>query len=142
MWGQGPPKDNLESWQDIQQFIAEFPETPYWVEWKTMARQVICGLANLGLAPSFRIGQGMHHIMLSTLEHHGLRAEPRVTLDFDPESHLVRVAYSRSNIEFNEPLSEERVPVEAAVSAIIKNLKILWNETKPGVPMPAALIVL
>src|SRR5436189_5900226 len=62
MWGKGPPKDNLESWQDIQMFIDEFPDDDYWSKWKPMVREVVCALEARGLASLFRIGQSMHHI--------------------------------------------------------------------------------
>jgi len=57
MWGKGPPKDNAESWQDIQQFIAEYPDDDYWSKWKPMVRGVVSTLEARGLGPLFRIGQ-------------------------------------------------------------------------------------
>jgi hypothetical protein len=92
-----------------------------------------------GLAPLFRIGQSMHHILFSTLEHHCLDAEPRVTLDFDSKEGVVRIAYSRSNLHFGAPLSEERVPLSAAVSMTLVFLRRLWSETKLTTQIPDAL---
>jgi hypothetical protein len=140
MWGKGPPKDNLESWQDIQQFIAEFPDDDYWSKWKPMARGVLFDLESRGLAPLFRIGQGMHHIMFSTAERHGLTNEPRVTLEFHPKEQVVRVAYGRTNLYFCEPLSEERVAPAAAVPTVLRYLRRLWSETKPDTQIPDALV--
>ena len=136
MW----PKDNVESWQDIHGFIAEFPDDAYWSQWKSMARQVVSALESHGLVALFRIGQSMHQIIFSTLDHHRLTSEPRVTLEFDPKEQIVRVAYSCTNIGFNEPLVEQRVPISAAVSATLDYLRRLWTETKPDAPIPDELI--
>jgi hypothetical protein len=84
MWGKGPPKDNVESWQDIQLFIAEYPDDGYWSKWKPMVRGVVYTLEAHDLVPLFRVGQSMHHILISTLDHHRLTSEPRVTLEFHP----------------------------------------------------------
>ncbi|SRR5258706_10536613 len=139
MWGKGPPKNNLESWQDIQQFIAEFPDDEYWSRWKPMVRSVVSELEARGLAPLFRIGQSMHHILFSTIDHHRLDSEPRVTLEFLPKEGIVRIAYSCANLYFSEPLSEDRVPISAAMSSTLDYLRRLWSETKPTTPIPDAL---
>lgn len=140
MWGKGPPKDNIESWQDIQRFIAEFPDDDHWTIWKIMVREVVSGLEAKGLAPLFRIGQSMHHIVFSTLDSHELFTEPRVTLEFLPDEKLVRVAYSRTNLYFDEPLSEERVFISTAVPSTLNYLRRLWSETKPNISMPNVLL--
>ena len=103
MWGKGNPQDNLESWQDILMFIAEIPDTRWGTKWKAMARELICGLQNHGLAADFRIGQSMHDIIISTAVRHGLRTEPRVTIEIDPDFKLARITYSASNSLFEEP---------------------------------------
>jgi hypothetical protein len=139
MWGKGPPKDNVESWQDIQLFIAEYPDDDYWSKWKPMVRGVVSTLEARGLIPLFRIGQSMHHILFSTLEHHRLTSEPRVTLEFDPKEQTVRIAYSYSNVSFNEPLSQETIPISAALPSILGYLRRLWRETKPATEIPDGL---
>ena len=139
MWGKGPPKDNLESWQDIQMFIDEFPDDDYWSKWKPMVRDVVCTLEARGLAPLFRIGQSMHHIIFSTVDHHRLSLEPRVTLEFLPKEQIVRVTYLCANLYFSEPLSEERVAPSHAVSSVLRYLRRLWSETKPDTQIPDAL---
>lgn len=141
MWGKGPPKDNAESWQDIQHFIAEFPDSENWSRWKPMARNIVGSLSARGLAPLFRIGQSMHHIIFSTVDHHCLSSEPRVTLEFLPKEEVVRVSYSSANLHLKEPASEERVALSFAVPCVIRYLRRLWCETKPEVPIPDALAV-
>lgn len=133
------PKDNPESWQKIHEFIAEYPDDVYWSRWKWMANHVVSGLEARGLASLFRIGQGMHHIMFSTTERHGLGTEPRVTLEFHPREQIVRVAYGYSNLYCSEQLSEERVALADAVPTILHYLRQLWSETKPDTQMPDAL---
>lgn len=104
-----------------------------------MASDIVSGLEARGLASLFRIGQGMDHIMFSTVERHGLTTEPRVTLEFHPREQIVRVAYGRTNLYFSEPLSEERVSHHAAVSTILVYLRRLWSEGKPDAQIPDAL---
>jgi hypothetical protein len=139
MWGKGHPKDNPESWQDIHHFIAEFPDDANWSGWKLMVSNVVSALESRGLVELFRVGQSMHHVIISTLEHHQLTSEPRVTLSFNAKEQSVRVAYSRSNLWFNEPLSEETVQISVAVPTTLRYLRRLWNETKPSVPIPNVL---
>jgi len=81
----------------------------------------------------------MHHIILSTLDHHRLASEPRVTLEFHPSEQEVRIAYCRANLYFHEPLSEERVPVSSAVACVLEYLRRLWAETKAPAPIPKEL---
>jgi hypothetical protein len=133
------PRDNLESWQHIHEFIDEFPDDVHWSQWKPMVRDVVSSLEARDLAALFRIGQSMHHIIFSTLEHHGLTSEPRVTLEFHPTGQAVRVTYSCSNLHFGEALSEECVPITAAVPSTLGFLRRLWSETKPTSEIPAAL---
>ena len=133
------PKDNPESWQDIHRFVDEFPDDAYWSKWKPMVLGVLSMLESRGLAPLFRIGQSMHHILFSTLDHHRLTSEPRVTLEFHPNEQTVRIAYSCSNLEFNEPLSQETIPIAAAMPLVLGYLRRLWSETKPATPIPDVL---
>lgn len=136
------PKDNTESWHQIHGFVDWFSDAdPHWSRWKPMVRRVVSDLEQRGLVPLFRIGQSMHHIILSTLDHHGLEREPRVTLEFKVQDGLVRVAYSDANLYFNEPSSEESVPFEAAAPTIVSYLRRLWIETKAGQSVPDALSV-
>src|SRR5690606_31292661 len=105
-------KDNPDSWRQIHEFVDGFPDDhPYWQRWKPMVRAVLSELEHRGLDSAFRVGQSMHHIVISTLDHHGLNDEPRVTLEFDVDSNSVRVAYSDGNLYFCEPMSQDIVPL-------------------------------
>ena len=103
------------------------------VAWRTVFA------TSVGLGPLFRIGQSMHHVLISTLDHHRLTSEPRVTLDFHPKEQTVRVAYSCSNLWFNEPISQETIPISTAMPSILGYLRRLWIETKPATPIPDGL---
>jgi hypothetical protein len=106
-----------------------------------MVRNLVAALEAQSLVPFFRIGQSMHHIIFSTLDHHRLTSEPRVTLEFNPKDQTVRVAYSSANLYFSEPLSEHRVPANDSVNTTLGYLRRLWTETKPSTPIPDALII-
>jgi hypothetical protein len=135
------PKDNLESWRQIGEFVGEFPDDAYWSNWKPMVRSVFSDLEARELAKYFRVGQSMHHIIFSTQDDHRLVSEARVTLEFHPMEQTVRVAYSRSNLYFSDPILQETVPISAAVSSTLVYLRRLWSETKPTVAIPDALNV-
>lgn len=120
-------------------FIDAYPDDEYWSQWKPMVRDVVCVLEARGLAPLFRIGMGMHHIIFSTSERHGLTSEPRLTLEFHPKEQIVRIAYGCTNLSFNDPLSEEHVPPSMAVRCILRYLRRMWTETKPDTQSPDAL---
>jgi hypothetical protein len=139
MWGHGPPKDNAESCKDIYLFIEEYPENDVWTEWKIIARSIVSSLENFDLVANFRIGQSMHDIIFSTLDHHRLTTEPRVTISIDSMQKTVRVAYSHANISFSDPDSEQTHSTEAAIPGILSCLRRLWIETKSGAPIPEAL---
>lgn len=139
MWGRSPPKDNLEAWVDIHAFIAAFPDDEYWSRWKPMVEGVVSNLEARGLAPLFRVGQSMHHVIFSTIDHHNLTDEPRVTLEFLPNRGTVRVAYCYANLYFQPAIAEVHVPVSDAVPIVLDYLRRLWIETKPSVPLPSVL---
>jgi hypothetical protein len=107
--------------------------------WKKMVHTTISALKARHLHELFRIGQSMHHIIFSTLEHHRLKNQPRVTLDFDSKSRTIWVAYSYSNLYFSAPVSQEFVSNKVALPVILSYLRRLWIETKPELPIPNAL---
>lgn len=114
-----------------------------------MVRQVVSDLEARGLSEHFRIGQSMHDIIISTADHHRLTSEPYVTLEFYPEEHQVRVAYSCAYPGINEPGAkprcamqpdaEERVDMPLATSRVLHYLRRLWSESKGDVQVPDGL---
>jgi histone acetyltransferase (RNA polymerase elongator complex component) len=139
MWGKGFPQDNPESWRDIRSFIAEYPDTKDWIEWKRIARDIVESLASDGLDVSFRIGQSMSHIIFSTLEHHRLEREPRVTLEIRSAEKKVKIAYSDANLWFNATTDEKVVAASDAPFEVKKMLRRLWTTTRPIQELPDAL---
>ena len=135
------PKSNAESWQQIHEFIDEFPENDYWSQWKSMVLVILSKLEARGMTSLFRIGLSMNHVLFSTLDHHRLTSEARVTLEFHPKDQSVRVAYSNWNVSFREPISEETIPISGALPRIREYLQRLWSETKPMTPIPHGLNV-
>jgi len=135
MW----PKDNAESWKQIHEFIEEYPDDEVWSEWKRMALAVVTDLENRKVAPFFRIGMSIHEVILSTLDHHRLKFEPRVMLRFQPREQLIRIAYGYRNSIYGEPVTEERLAPADAIPALLRQLRRLWRETKPATPVPDAL---
>ena len=103
-----------------------------------MANRILCALSSAGLASLFRAGQGMHQIIFSTLDHHRLASEPRVTLELHATEHQVRVAYGFGNLYFEKSTAEETVPESEALRVIIAYLARLWSETK-STPLPEPL---
>jgi hypothetical protein len=85
----------------------------------------------------FRAGMSMSHIIFSTLDHHGLRDEPRVTLDVRPNWE-VRISYSTQNIHFHSPSQFEEVDPSSAFPVLTRYLQHLWEETVPE-PIPELL---
>ena len=104
-----------------------------------MVLDVVSVLDARCLAPVFRIGQSMHHIIFLTRDHHQLTSSPRVTLSFLPKEQTVRVTYSCANLHLSEPLSQETMPFSQAVPCILRYLRRLWSETKPALPIPEGL---
>jgi hypothetical protein len=136
------PKDNPESWQQIHEFIASYPDNAVWQDWKQIAREIISALESLELVSKFRIGQSMSHIIFSTLNNHRVFGEPHVTLSIHAKQKTVRVAYSRTNLHFNSSISEDTYPVATAIPGILNYLRRLWNETKPESLIPDSLKVI
>jgi hypothetical protein len=104
-----------------------------------MVRSVVFSLKEHSLVPLFRIGQSMHHLIISTQDHHRLTSEPRVTLEFHPKEQTVRMAYSCANLGFNEPISQETISISTAMPTIFGYLRRLWSETKPTTPIQDGL---
>lgn len=97
----------------------------------------------------FRAGQSMHHIVFSTLDHHGLRLEPRVTVEFHPLQEL-RIAYGTANLGFCTPELEYSLPFDEGFATFRRFLHQLWTATvpepipeeirSPNAPLPAPVL--
>lgn len=123
-------KKNLESWTDLQSLVDTFPSDVHWTAWKVLAKKFLDECISLGLNGYFRAGQSMHHLVFSTLDQHGLRDEPRVTVDLHPETQL-RIAFGRGNIHFASPELEYLLPYDTGFPTFRRFMNQLWTATMP-----------
>ena len=79
----------------------------------------------------------MHHTVFSTLDHHRLKLEPRVTVEVTQESEI-KIHYSTGNVWFSSPTQSITIPSSEAFPALTRYLRHLWTETVPE-PIPEAL---
>lgn len=79
----------------------------------------------------------MHDMIFSTLDDHGLRDEPRVTLNVTTEFRL-QISYSNRSICFYKPLKSVIVDSSEAFPIFTRYLRHLWVETVPE-PIPKEL---
>ena len=132
-------ESNKASWANVAQFVERFPENDTWRAWKVFMSALIQACINVGLSEYFRAGTSMQHIIFSTSEQHGLEnfspSPPRVTIGRDSKSEMF-VAWSHSNIWFNEPERREFVTAETALPVLRTYLAALWRETHPMEPVP------
>jgi hypothetical protein len=110
-----------------------------WIEWKRIAHDLVESLASDGLDASFRIGQSMSHIIFSTIDHHRLEREPRITIEIKGATKEVRIAYCDANIWFNGSIEEKIVSESEALLEMKIALRKLWNATKPTDELPKSL---
>jgi hypothetical protein len=125
---------NSASWRVVESCIAEYPDE-HWQEWRALARDFLSESFRLGLDRHFRAGTSMHHLVFSTLDHYGLRSEPRVTVEFHPEKRELRVAYGCGNLYFAPAELEYTLPFDSGFSTFRRFLKHLWTATS-GDPFP------
>jgi hypothetical protein len=128
---------NSSSWKAVEADIAHYPDEQ-WREWKVLAHEFLSECFRLGLDRYFRAGQSMHHFVFSALDRHGLRDEPRVTVEFHPTKHELRVAYGCSNLYFSPAELEYTLPFDAGLATFHRFLKQLWTATATDV-FPQAL---
>ena len=128
---------NSLSWKAIEADIAQYPDEQ-WKAWKAMAREFLSECFGLGLDRYFRAGQSMHQLVFSTLDRHGLRNEPRITVVFHPARHELRVAYGCSNLDFSPAELDYTLPFVDGFATFRRFLKQLWTGTASD-PLPEAL---
>jgi hypothetical protein len=119
---------NSASWRAVEEDIGHYPDDQ-WEAWKALAHEFLAECFRLGLDRHFRAGQSMHHFVFSTLDHHGLRNEPRVTVEFHPTSRELRIAYGCSNLYFSPAELEYTLPFDVGFSTFQRFLKQLWTVT-------------
>lgn len=136
----GYAPDNPTSWRDVLQFLEEFPDDQTWSTYKKDMRVIIERGIAAKLDDFFRAGTSMHHILFSTLPHHGLRGENFVTLTRKKDGHFV-VSYSQRHIEFYPPISQEAATTPEQAFALLRGFLLrLWKDTKPNEQAPIVLL--
>ena len=121
--------NNVASWEFVKADIEQHPESAYWTPWKALARRFLQEGIRIGLHRHFRAGLSMNLIVFSTLDHHGLHLEPRVTVELHPESEL-RVAFGTTNIELHPPAElDYLLPFEPGFATFRRFLNHLWTAT-------------
>ena len=129
--------ENRTTWKLVQGYAREYPDHEHWNRWRgtispLMERAIECEVDSL-----FRAGLSMSTLILSTLDHHGLRAEPRVSINVTQDWAL-RISYSTWNVEFKEPAQFEVALPSLAFPIFTRYLRRLWEETMPE-PIPEIL---
>lgn len=103
---------NSASWKAVEAEVQRYRDGREWKMWKAMARQFLTRSFELGLDRYFRAGQSINHFVFSTLGCHGLRDEPRVTVELHPGTHEMRIAYGRGNLWFGPAELEYTLPFD------------------------------
>ncbi len=115
----------MSAWGAVDAFVERHPDS----QWRGFAQQFICECVHLKLDRYFHASQSMDHLVFSTLHHHDLRDEPRVTVELHPGEHTLRIAYGRNNLWSAPPEIEYTLPFDAGVKTFQQFLKQLWNAT-------------
>jgi hypothetical protein len=129
--------ENRATWKDVEEWIAEYPDRENWNRWRTIIKPLVERAIASQFDSLFRAGQSMSHLVLSTLDHHGLRYEPRVTVEVTHDWKL-RISWSTHNIWFRSPSQFEIVEPRMAFPVFTRYLQHLWKETSPE-PIPEIL---
>ena len=133
----GNADDNRATWQQVLGHVAEYPDDEYWNRWRSIVSPILKRAVELEFDSLFRAGMSIHHVILSTSDHHGLRDEPRVTLQVTKDW-TIRISLTRSNVWFSEPTQFSIVEQSSAIPTFRRYLWHLWEETVPE-PIPSRL---
>jgi hypothetical protein len=128
---------NQASWIEVQSRIQGYPDREHWNRWREAVMPILQRAADAEFDSLFRAGTSMDHIIFSTLDHDGLRDEPRVTLDVR-FNWKVRISYTTHNIHFRSPNQFEEIDPSSAFPVFTRYLQHLWEETIPE-PIPELL---
>ena len=131
-----PPMTNPDSWRAVIEDIAQYPDNQTWSAWKTIATEFMQRGVAAGLDVHFRAGQSMHWFLFSTLDHHGLRGEPHVTI-FIRSRDDIEVSYGTTHLSVTgRPYLSYSLSFEDAFSTFRRFLLQLWTATVSA-PIPA-----
>ena len=131
------PVSNKDSWEFVGRLIAEYPDNPHWNQWRSVVHPLLDQATRAGYDELFRAGKAMSHIIFSTIDHHGLKQEPRVTIDVT-EDWGIQIHYSTTNVEFNPPIETTKATADEAFQVLTRYLRRLWIDTVTA-PVPEAI---
>jgi hypothetical protein len=125
---------NEESWAYVFECYAEYPDTPYWNQWRSTLVPLISRCAQAGYNQLFRAGTSMHDTVFSSLDHHRLWNEPRVLVSVT-ENWLIKIGHY--NIHYYDswphfPAACRQIVTVApseAFPVLTRYLQHLWTET-------------
>jgi hypothetical protein len=129
--------ENRATWTEVREWINEYPDREYWNRWRAIIEPLVDRAVASQFDTLFRAGQSMSDLIFSTIDHHGLRHEPRVTVNVTPEWNL-RISYSTHNLWFMSPQQFEVAEPHLAFPVLTRYLQHLWEETIPE-PIPEIL---
>jgi hypothetical protein len=129
--------ENRATWQHVLDFVAEYPDNEYWNRWKAIVSPILERAVELEYDSLFRAGMSVNHVIFSTLDHHGLRDEPRVTFEV-MKDWSIRISLTTNNVWFREPTQFAVMDELSAFPTLQRYLWHLWEETVPE-PVPDRL---
>jgi hypothetical protein len=115
----------------------EYPDDPYWNQWRSVIAPLIGQGIRAGYDELFLAGPSMHRVLLSTMDHYGLRQEPRVTIEVTEDWHI-QIHYSTANVEFNPSIETSKARTDEAFEVLTRYLRRLWSDTFAK-PLPEVL---
>lgn len=130
-------EENRASWCRVREDIAEYPQNEIWDGRRQAINPMLDQALELGMNSYFRAGMGMHQLIISTADHHGLRGEPGVTVEVT-EDRKLRISYSTKNVYFNPPIQSEVADPASAFPVFLIYLRRLWADTSSQ-PLPDVL---
>jgi hypothetical protein len=95
-------EENRATWRLVRTFIDEYPNNEFWAPWRETVLPLLNRATDCEFDTLFRAGMSMSHLIFSTIDHHGLRDEPRITVEVTSEWKL-RISYSTWNLQFKQP---------------------------------------
>jgi hypothetical protein len=129
--------ENRATWQQVLRRVEEYPDNEHWNRWKAIVSPILERAVELEYDSLFRAGMSMSDVIFSTLDHNGLKDEPRVTLEV-MKDRRIRISLTRNNVCFREPTQFAIVDESSAFPTFRRYLWHLWEGTVPE-PIPDRL---
>ena len=119
---------NIASWRDIVGFYEDFVARPNW-DFLSPLLRLVRQIVETDTARSFRAGQSLWHLMISTADQHGLKAdEPFVVVTLVENGQMFELEYRErigGRVVENQRCSEPQV-----LAHLDRMLGTLWANTR------------